>query len=409
MSKDINIFSPFALVLIYAVCVFTPLIMQYSFLVPLLVGTLFSLVTLPKIFSQKEKLFTIFLILIIVSFTYKIVGISTGDIGNYGNRLSWFYAVWMSFYMWQYRTEKERKLLAIVISAVFLPNLIYTAYFHYINPEFSAIYQTLDDSIYTYGKVNIGSTSVTIAALFYTLFLLLYVRINRYKLSNAQYRSLCIIEILLLYYIIVWGDSTTTTLTLFVSVLFIFFQSRKTVIGPVLMLGAGILIYNMYQDDIVAFCRNYINDRFADRLMAMSHASSGNTTDDDDAILSRFPMLMFDIEMWFHSLFTLLFGNGYHTFTTGNVLSDTIANKAGGHSAIFDTIARYGLLGLLLVVALCKELRLWLKNNIPNSRYAAVILAVIIFSNIMNVTLAANVLFIICFFFPFLKSEQNYD
>lgn len=405
MWKNISLFSPVLLVIAYSVCIFSPYIMLYELLTPLIIGAAFVLVTTGKLIYTKEKLFRVFFAFLLLSFIYKISGYSTGDIGNYGNRLSWFFAVWMAFYMWQYRTRQECTLVFIVTSIVFLSNLIYTAYFHIMFPDFNAVLQTNDDSIYQYGRVNIGFTNVTIAAMFYAIFLLLYIKTKGINIRKRLYGILWLIEILLLYYIVFWGDSTTTTLALIVSVLFIVFNRGISIIVCIFLL----LIYNVFQTEIVSFCREYINDRLADRLVAMSNISSAKMSNDDKRILSRIPMLVLDIKMWFSSITSFLFGNGFHSNVTGDVMTDAIRNRAGGHSAIFDSISRYGLIGFTLVIMLCKELRLWLEKNLCNKKFATIVLLVIIFNNVFNDTIAPNVLFVICFCYPFLRNEiSNY-
>jgi hypothetical protein len=403
MWRDIKLLSQFGLVLLYGCCIFSPYIIRYQLIIPLSLGLVFFITTIRKIVILNEPFLYTVLAFIGISVLYRFVGISSGDFGNYAYRLLWLFSVWMAFYVWKFRSTSERKLLAVVISLEFLANLVYSAYFHYLFPEFNAVYQASDEYLAIYGKVNIGSTTSTMAALFYTLFLLILLRLNNQNFSNFNRRVLWSIECLLIYYIIFEGDSTTTTITLIFSALFILFHKEKNSLLPILICCLFLLLFNVYLSVVVDFCRQYINDRLADRLVAISHMFSQKESYDEENILSRLPMLWFDIKSWFSSPLSIFLGNGYHSVATGELMRDIVVNKAGGHSAIFDSLSRYGLVGLFLMIKLLKNLIIWLFTNIPEKHYAINIFLVIVFSNIFNVTLEPSVLFTIFFFIPFLN------
>ncbi len=399
--------GPVLLIVIYVSCIFTPLIETYYLQVPLAIGVLFWVSTFRSFFKFEEGVVYSFFLIILIVLLYGILGRSTASVGNYINRFLWLISIWMAVYLWNYRSPKERKVVFAILSLVLFQNLIYTVIFKINFPEFNSAVQTYDTNQDLYGKVNIGGASTTASCMIYILALLCYYILYKSFFSLKKNFIYLFLIFALIFYVIFWGDTTTITITLLIGIVFLLFNKRRKSFAPVIV---GIIFFILFLsnlDYVAWFAREFVNDRLADRLLAIGHLTSGNTSSDEDFLFSRVPMIGYDLHYWCDNIVSFVFGNGYHSYPADDMMSDLAMNKAGGHSPFFDTISRYGLVGIVLLISLISNFYKWMLKSISNRQYAIIIFILLLFDNIIYGIISSNVLFIIFFMLPILGKQND--
>ena len=404
------LFSPSFILALYVICIFTPIVYSYYLIVPFCLALLFQLLTIRKFIKDRNPLLIIFTAITVWAIFYKLIGFSTAEWGNYSSYIMIVVTIWSGIYMWHYAPSDHRKILFLVFLISIVTNLIYAIEIRVLYPEIDVTMKETEEAINLYGRLNIGSTEYTYCVLFASLFCFIAVFKIPYEKWFLPKWILAILFILFSYYLITYGYSATALLSFFGAIAgFLFFIKGKEGLAILFSLLIVILFFvgTVYDKEIVSFISDVAGEKIGTRVSAILHISSGQADNDEKGLFSRITMIWFDIKIWLSTLESFVFGWGYHTNDVGpnDVLENMIRNKCGNHSAIFDVLPRYGLIGLTVAYYAMFFYWRYLKKtfcNIPKE-IITILFILIVFNNIMNKILAYNILFILFFVYPFLS------
>ena len=374
------IFSPSFVVCLYVICIFTPLIYTFYLSIPFTIALFFLFITFRKFLSTSEPLIISLFALLLLGWIYRAIGYSTASIGNY--------------------------------LAVFFANLIYAIWMRILYPDLNPLHRTSEEMVSVYGQLNMGSTEFTYCAMLIALFFFIYL----FKLKDAPQilpRFLLLsLFVLSSFYLFVYGLSATATLTLVIAIIaLLFFEQKHRWHSVALLLGLTCIIIaiSLAPKDVIDFATDITNEKTGSRVAAIIHSFSGNADLDEESMLARITMIDYNLKTWFEDSQSLTVGWGYHTYFVSDVMENMLKNKCGNHSAIFDVLPRYGLLGFSLLILIILYFKKYIKktyNSLPKE-IGLVIFFVVIISNMFNRIMYANILFILSFVFPYVVNIQN--
>ena len=308
------------------------------------------------------KIFTsIFLFFVVIVF-YRLLGISTCAWGNLYNQISFFLNIPFLLFIIENTNLRQQKFLFsylfILIFWLIIDNIqIYSRY--------GFILHSIDvgDLVGTnYG----GTTFNTCCMLFYSACLFVF-------LNEEKKRIRILVGIggfSALYYIYFCGARGTVVLLSFiVTVLLLVLNNRREsrkVLHTSLFLLLLILFLIVLSDNILDFLISISPERLAYRFSDIKNTTENGLT--ADSFSGRYGLYWVSIDSFFRGVDTILFGIGDRRGSISGLISYNEAG-IGGHSEILDHCARYGILGIVLVSVIFRELyvylsgQLWFRKN----------------------------------------------
>lgn len=407
------LFSPTFLLCLYVICVFTPIMYSFYLAVPMGIGFLFVVLTFRKFIALKSPLLYSIIALVAISLLYWALGYSTASYGNFASRISIIYAIWAGFYLWNYTTPGYRMIVLVVLFASLVVNLIYAIEIRILIPELNTSYLHESNVKDMYGMLNIGGTEYTYCAMYVSLFLFIYLFITkprtlRYNLFLYVVFFLCVI------YVLVFGESATASLSFLVSVIALLLWRRGSNMTVLLcMLTCTLFLFTLVildEKDIIEWITEIAGDKTGQRIQSLFNVSSGKLNQDDEEKLSRFPMILYGIQMWLSDINSFVVGWGFHT--RGDSLSYgpqelLVMNKCGDHSTIIDVLPRYGIFGLIPMFFILRYYKRYVYQICKgiHRKVPIVIFIVVVFNNIMNKTTSPCILLVLFFLYPYLNNH----
>ena len=267
-------------------------------------------------------------------------------------------------------------------------------------PQASRILATIatsdDAEALKYGWHNIGGYSFI-----YVCVLLYPVLILAYKLKRINRIVFFSVFIVLLTLIIL--SEYTTALLLFIISSILFFFSKKLnpkqlfIVG-ILMFLAVFFLWDMFKNFLLWLADVIDNENISPRLVALSGGVTGIENFEDNRI----------------NLYRASINGFFSSPVFGKILGTT--TTAGGHSFILDSLANYGILGIIAIIFVYRNIyRFFFKPFSDNVGYGYVLWAFVqaIILSTVNTGMWLNIL---TFFIPVLltsiykkDSEENHE
>ena len=159
--------------------------------------------------------------------------------------------------------------------------------------------------------------------------------------------------------------------TIFSAVL-LFFAKRSNGATYFLLIalisGVAMFYVNIYSDEIVSFLSSSVSsERLASRLISLIDSESEEAASGVGTMNARRALWMVSIDTWTDNIANFIYGIGAHHADVGSGVS----NKSigiGNHSDFFDTPAKYGIFGLVLIFTILRLSFKWILS-IYNKKY----------------------------------------
>ena len=177
----------------------------------------------------------------------------------------------------------------------------------------------------------------------------------------------------------------TITLILSIIALVVYYYLKNTyrkrlgkkLVWSLLAIGALIFLYYEYNNIVSLVVPLIHNDRIADRLFEFGNMFfKGNTAIVNRSGEVRVEYFNYSIRTWLQNYRTFLFGIGY--LDMRNVSNTYII---GGHSELFDSLARHGIIGTVLMFnAMIKAFMYMYKSIKIKDKYIFIVLLILFFA-----------------------------
>lgn len=315
------------------------------------------------------------LILLVLVFLYKVIGVSSAEWGNYAIQLYFYSAIWMMVYIKNEYSSEEKHKLARICYIAFLLNIFSNIYMFYMLGRYTSWSFVGASKQEEYVRLyNLGATSfVSSVTLFSGISFSLFVNSKGQK-GRMLYG---IGAGLSLFYIIICSGRATALIQLILMfVLFFLYRNQRTSnIVPLLVMVLAAFAF-MFRIEIVNAIAHIIpNQRVAVRINAIAQFLSGD--DVEGGYFSRIQIIALDFKTWLNDIGSFLFGIGDHRYQAGH-LSEIYTIGISGHSDYFDFLAKYGIIGFTLLNMLFMSLFKFFKNTrtvlTKFSRYILIVL-----------------------------------
>lgn len=359
MIKNIN----FLLLCFFCIASITPIVSASIpvYVLPVVYILWFVTAAICGKFVMNSKITVLALVGLTICWAYKILGISSAELGNYFFTTVFYTMPICMLYVDKNYTCKQKKILSILIIIVFFLSLLSNiVFFNNIGNYTDWSYTAAQKDSEIVKTFNLGDTSFTVASMVFagalTILTLLGKKIWRavflvglitalyYNLVCAGRASvvllLAIMEVCLLLVYLNKGFYLKRALAIILpSVLFLF------------ILGGPLFHY---------FGDVFGNDRLAVRMHALGVFFEGGNTANEET-LGRGELSFLSIHTWLRDSITFLFGIGDHRYEAG-FIEQVYTIGIGGHSSFFDTLARYGIIGFSIWFGLFVNIFKYMKH-----------------------------------------------
>ena len=303
----------------------------------------------------------------------KLTGYSTAAWSYYGIHFLAVVTCIMCFFMASNGDKSAWKRVSGAIWIVYLVNFVDNLYLYMKYGEELNILRSNDTAMVenALGRINAGTTLFCyIVALMGVLCFVYFIEVKKVITKLIMF----IWYLLSFYFVaVLMGRGIATLILLFGSAVVLMIriyqrvdlQSWWLVMGIIcvciligLFCGAEIL------DFIIPIVFSSISQRLALKLSnirdLLAGVSSIFETRPGDSLTGRIYMIIMDIRFFFSNIKTILIGNGFHKQSIpGSVYLAAEANKASGHSDIFDALAQYGIIGGIYIGLFIKIVYVW--------------------------------------------------
>jgi hypothetical protein len=243
--------------------------------------------------------------------------------------------------------------------------------------------------------LNLGGTSFLTTVVLY----INIVYFSFHNTNNKTERLLFTIYLIIALTFIVFYSFKASAILLALLTLALQYFAYNTKKSPNKRIVAIVLVvfFAVFFDKIMYIIVNVIgSERVADRLLLFTKSGGG----EESTFGGRSALWTVSINSWLKSFVTFLFGIGDHP--KGTTGFSTALSGIGRHSEIFDTLARYGLVGFFIICSMFSQLFKYLKqicNKLYNSEINMMIIIVII-TALTKLILYPDTGFILFFLLP---------
>ena len=146
-------------------------------------------------------------------------------------------------------------------------------------------------------------------------------------------------------------------------------NKAKRPIKAVVAIAISFGVLLTFIDPLIHLLVNLIdNSRVGSRLLIFTE--EGDTYGNANSINSRMDLWLVSLRTWTNSIPSFIFGIGDH------VRNDTISTEASGignHSDFFDILAKYGIIGGVILYNILKNLFVYTKGQVTRKQYLKVL------------------------------------
>ena len=335
--------------LAWAIICSTPILGKSLYFAALLaVAIVFMALNSSSFRFHRAIYWSVFLYIALI-FVYKLIGYSSAEWGNYMHQLSFFIPMLLMFLIPDLLSNRQKTLLWWLVLAIMVFNIADNIYLSILYPSLNSVSRFYQDEEFLASINAGGSPFYTFSLLFFNVCFFVFLN-SKKKIKYAALVAAVISAIYILGFCLKASVVVYFLLSLFLqyfayrtSNTFLFF----VVIGFTAILGIAVI--TVFQDSIVDFIISVSPDeRLTARLVTLIDAE--NVEADISTATNRTSLYLLSVETWLSDISNFLFGIGDHRAAFG-----AKATGIGQHSDLLDSLARYGLLGLMLLVTIFKN------------------------------------------------------
>lgn len=352
MNKSRNIFFCIMLVLT-AIIVFTPILIIASLYIPLTVVFIAMVLGNKSIrcSPSKARLMLYTLLYICLCFFYKVLGISGISPGRLLFHLFFFVCILVMLLQPSVISTRQNLVLFYVLAIILLLNILENIRLCIVYPEVYLLVNRARDS--EVKGINVGGAHFYDQVLFfYSICLFGFVNCKEKMLK--YFMMLCIIISL----VFIFGFCLKASVLVLAAVYtYLFYFSRKArslpqfIFKSVIPAMVTFLIVSSFSDFILEQLSNLFSDsRIVSRLAVLIDSDSVEATSGNNTMNARGNLWMLSINTWTENVLNFIFGIGDQRVDWDTQTARSVG--IGQHSDFFDSFARYGMVGMVLLFSI---------------------------------------------------------
>ena len=367
-----------------AICSFTPIIKHP------IIFLFFGLLALflIRVYSDAEgyrrnpRLVMCVYLYMFVCIIYRILGISDASFGEILRHILFFIPILLMLLFSDKLTERQSQWIFWIIIVVVLINIVDNIRLCLLHPElyvkvnrgmFAA--ETMDE------RINIGGSRFYNAIyFFFTVCFFCFLNCSRKAVRYLILGSVILSAVFIFAFCLKASVLVFTGMTL----VLLFFAKRARNIRKFAMLIVvpALIAYvfvSLYEDFIIELIFNtFSSDRLAQRLVLLVDSDSADAAKGAATVNARENLWMMSINTWLDNPINFVFGIGDHR---ANWMAGERAVETGlsQHSEFFDSLARYGLIGLFLLIAILKVSFTYLKSLFDKEYHLQILVIILLF------------------------------
>ena len=247
-------------------------------------------------------------------------------------------------------SNRQKTLLWWLVLAVMVFNIADNIYLSILYPSLNSVSRFYQDEEFLASINAGGSAFYTFSLLFFNVCFFVFLNCKKKKIKFAALAATVISAIYILWFCL--KASVVVYFLLSLVLQFFAYRTRNTslfffVIGFSAIFGIAVI--TVFQDSIVDFIVSVSpGERLTTRLVTLIDAE--NAEADISTATNRTSLYLLSIKTWLSDITNFLFGIGDHRAAFG-----AKATGIGQHSDFLDSLARYGLLGLVILVTIFKN------------------------------------------------------
>lgn len=375
----------FLFTLLYMIWAFTPVLQRnlpYSYIFIIIGGWIFTAI-ISQIMTAKFKISKIVIILFyweVWRVSLKLLGYSTSSWGNYYVELLFWFPIMLNFLYNSFKNQKYSNALLISSMLIIMFNIL-------DNIRLLKMYPTAPDLInndfeisFFYRSINIGSTTFAFQVI---LFIPIFLLIIKYSNKIALKIGALVSVLLIFYYLLLAGKTTSLIIALFAIMALIIIEASKRLRGQLrvafifFLISFVSVIYGFSSQILIAIADLIPSNKISSRITALSYLINGRDYGNaSGSFAQRIQYYALSLNTFYNNF---IIGVGDHKILDINY--NSLAVKGiGQHSELIDKLARYGIVGAVLVVAIFSKFykyRLMILKE--NKGYSIIILVFIMF------------------------------
>lgn len=370
---------------------------------------LISLTQLPKRIEYKgiKPMISAWVLLWVIQFIYRIIGISTIDYPNLIISLTTYLIPVIFATICTSYNKREIKSLLIILFLIVFANIVHNEILFVQNPfRFSML---LDDES-TYKTTNIGRTEFVAMSLFFVAYCWILIKGGNEK----RFRPFLLLGIVLSFILITVVNSRGTDffLGLLMMVAFIIlpklYLGKKTSRHFFLVFFSAIFIiaflnYDTLVESVVNLFGNSDNGRMMRRVIDVNDLLHGGADEvGQGSLATRITLYKLSLNTFLSNPITFLFGKG-DIIQNADDVSVIMKSGIGCHSEFLDTLARFGLLGAILYFNVLSTTYSYVKNlpiKKQGQQFWKISFAFFLLYSVVNGSFLPEIFFVIFLFIP---------
>lgn len=341
----------FVFFLVWAIICSTPILGKSLYFAALLAVSIVSIFLNSSSYKFQRPIFwSVFLYLALI-FVYKLIGYSSAEWGNYMHQLSFFIPILLMLLIPDLLSNRQKILLWWLMLVVMLFNIADNIYLSILYPSLNSVSRFYQDEEFL-ASINAGSSPFyTFSLLFFNVCFFVFLNCKEKKIKLVTLAAAVVSAIYILGFCL--KASVVVYFLLSLVLQYFAYRTNNTILFffvIVLSVLLGVAVITVFQDSIADFIISVSPDeRLTERLVTLIDVE--NAEADISIATNRTNLYLLSVNTWLSDISSFLFGIGDHRAAFG-----AKATGIGQHSDLLDSLARYGLLGLIMLVAVFKHM-----------------------------------------------------
>lgn len=319
---------------------------------------------------------------ICVCIIYRLLEISDASFGEILKHILFFIPILLMLLLSDKLTERQSRWIFWIIIVVVLINIVDNIRLCLLHPELYVkvnrgmlAAETMDE------RINIGGSQFYNAIYFFiTVCFFCFLNCSRKAVRYLILGSVILSSVFIFAFCLKASVIVFTCMT----IVLLFFAKRASSIRKFAMLivAPALIAYvfvSLYEDFIIELIFNtFSSDRLAQRLALLIDSDSAEAAKGASTVNARENLWMLSVNTWLDNPINFIFGIGDHraNWMAGERAAET---GIGQHSAFFDSLARYGLIGFFLLIAIFKVSFTYLKSLFDKEYHLQILVIILLF------------------------------
>lgn len=340
----------FLFLLLWAVIACTPILSNPLYFVTLLAFAFLMLLVHHRLLGKQQMLVMWVVAYVVIMILYKLIGYSSAEWGNYMNQLLFFTPLLLMLLIPDMLSIGQKKKLWWLLVFVMAFNIADNIRLCILYPQLNSVSRLFQDEVFL-ASINAGGTPFYTFSLFF--FNVCFFVFLNCKEKATKYLAMVAAFISAIYILgfCLKGSIVVYFLLSLVLQIFAYKTQNTTLFFIVLALSAifAFVVLNLFKDAIADFIISVSpSERLTTRLVTLVDVE--NEEADIGTITGRTNLYLLSIKTWLSNFINFFIGIGDHRAQLG-----VKATGIGQHSDLLDSLARYGLLGLIVLFSIFRN------------------------------------------------------